>query len=416
LLSYLGADVRDNSELQPAQMLSELTDYVQAGFELAGPLLVHHPLQPFSRRYGTGEPGVLTYAGEWALERTGSAPRQPFCPAPLAPVDPAEGGALGLEELEAFLLHPPRHFLRHRLGVLLEQAEQAAEDDEPFALDFLTRYRLRHELLEARVRGQPLGPRLELFRLRGELPRGAFAGLALEPERAAAEGLGERVALLASETLPPLEVDLALGAVRLQGWLSGVTPGGLLTYRAAAFNGKDMVRLWLRHLVLNCVELPRDLPRDVTVQSPSSNPLSRNGRGSGRGVKKGGGTERLPRDSLHLEPEGAWRLSGWDRPGPARERLAGLLALYREGMGRPLPLMPRTGFAYAERLHATGDPGKALTEAYGRWRGNAYRQIPGEGDDPYCRVALRGTDPLTEGLPELARRLFAPALERLSDA
>jgi hypothetical protein len=32
----------------------------------------------------------------------------------------------------------------------------------------------------------------------------------------------------------------------------------------------------------------------VTSQSPSSNPLSRNGRGLGRGVKKGGGTERLP--------------------------------------------------------------------------------------------------------------------------
>jgi hypothetical protein len=32
----------------------------------------------------------------------------------------------------------------------------------------------------------------------------------------------------------------------------------------------------------------------VTVQSPSSNSLSRNGRGLGRGVKKGGGTERLP--------------------------------------------------------------------------------------------------------------------------
>jgi isoquinoline 1-oxidoreductase beta subunit len=31
----------------------------------------------------------------------------------------------------------------------------------------------------------------------------------------------------------------------------------------------------------------------VTVQSPSSNPLFRNGRGLGRGVKKGGGTERL---------------------------------------------------------------------------------------------------------------------------
>jgi DamX protein len=31
----------------------------------------------------------------------------------------------------------------------------------------------------------------------------------------------------------------------------------------------------------------------VTVQSPSSNPLPRNGRGLGRGVKKGGGTERL---------------------------------------------------------------------------------------------------------------------------
>jgi glucose-1-phosphate adenylyltransferase len=40
----------------------------------------------------------------------------------------------------------------------------------------------------------------------------------------------------------------------------------------------------------------------VTVQSPSSNRLSRNGREAGRGVKKGGGTERLPGEApLHTD-------------------------------------------------------------------------------------------------------------------
>jgi SNF2 family DNA or RNA helicase len=47
--------------------------------------------------------------------------------------------------------------------------------------------------------------------------------------------------------------------------------------------------------------------RKVTVQSPSSNPLSRNGRGSGRGVKKGGGTERLQRKAPPFELHGAWQ-------------------------------------------------------------------------------------------------------------
>jgi hypothetical protein len=41
----------------------------------------------------------------------------------------------------------------------------------------------------------------------------------------------------------------------------------------------------------------------VTVQSPSSNPLSRNGRGLGRGVKKGGG--------LNGYPQGAWGWPPW---------------------------------------------------------------------------------------------------------
>jgi 7-carboxy-7-deazaguanine synthase len=46
----------------------------------------------------------------------------------------------------------------------------------------------------------------------------------------------------------------------------------------------------------------------VTVQSPSSNPLSRNGRGSGRGVKKGGGTERLPAGGLSPRELAEWIL------------------------------------------------------------------------------------------------------------
>jgi len=81
-LSYVGRDIRNNSERQPSVLLRELLDYIDqqyvdagsdAGDRFSARLTQVHPLQPFSARNYRGEP--RSYDGDWcavaqALQQT----------------------------------------------------------------------------------------------------------------------------------------------------------------------------------------------------------------------------------------------------------------------------------------------------------------------------------------------------------
>ena len=57
----------DNSEQPPSVLVSQLRDYLGAGWgeDVVSSRTTQHPLQPFSRRYfETGSP-LFTYAREW---------------------------------------------------------------------------------------------------------------------------------------------------------------------------------------------------------------------------------------------------------------------------------------------------------------------------------------------------------------
>ena len=153
-----------------------------------------------------------------------------------------------------------------------------------------------------------------------------------------------------------------------------------MSYRVTRFNGKDLIRLWLRHLVLNSLE-----------------------------------GEELPRGSLHLDPEGAFALHPLESTAAARGFLADLLALYRDGMRRPLTFFPKTSYVYATRLVDTGDRESAFKAARKLWEGDSFGNWAGEGDDAWYQVAFRGTEPLSAELAELAERVFGPALEYLGE-
>lgn len=369
LLSYVGADVRDNSELQPSLVLSELLDYVDDGFERETPLVLHHPLQPFSRRYGGDEPGVFSYAVEWALESEAAGVESPFCPQPLAEPE-VEFHVVTLEQLESFYAHPARYFLRRRMGVVFDDKDDTPEDDENFELEFLDLYQKRQELLREQLSGDGFDERAELYRLRGELPHGAFGDHLMADERGPIEQLAD--ALADFQPKPDQEVDLQLNDLHLQGWLSGITDQGLTTWRVTGFNGKDMIRLWLRHLMLNSLE-----------------------------------GEDLPRNSLHLTPESVTELPPMESREQARETLGRVLGIYWRGLSRPLHFFPKTSYVYAAH---DGDPEKALGKARNTWLGNSFTGAAGEGDDAYYQAAFRGTEPFDDEFSELADELFGSAL------
>jgi len=377
ILSYLGADARDSSELEPALMLSELRDYIDGGFVLERPLTIQYPLQPFSPRYRRADSELLSYAAEWLLEPDAVQPAEAFCEAELAaPEEVTE--TLELDELIRFFRQPAEYFLRRRLGVRIGWDEAPVEDDEPFQMAGLDQYRLRGDLLEAGIAGQDLTNRLELHRLRGELPRGGFAELALGPDLVQVQTLA---ALLEDERqapLPALELDLSLHRLRLQGWLRGLDQDGVLQYRAGKFGGRELVELWLRHLALNALEDPV-----------------------------------LPRASRHLSLDGQHHLGPLTDPAEARALLAELVALYLQGQCRPLRFFPRASLAYCEQLRKKDDVAAALEKARKNWLGNPdYGQF-GESQDEPNIIAFRGLDPLDGEFSELAKCILGPALDRL---
>src|SRR5471030_2076481 len=147
-VSWVGRNVRDNAEQPPSVLVSQLRDYLAAGWSLdrhLHTLTTEHALQPFSRRYFE-DGGLLTYAGEWRVAHTEAA--QQADQLALGPYELDPDRRLKLGELASFLRQPVKYFFRQRLSVNFIDATTLGEDEEPFSLNALERYLLEDTLLD----------------------------------------------------------------------------------------------------------------------------------------------------------------------------------------------------------------------------------------------------------------------------
>jgi len=150
---------------------------------------------------------------------------------------------------------------------------------------------------------------------------------------------------------PPVLID----GVNLYGRLADAWPHGFARVRFGAPNGPSAIRNGLDWLLAQAagVELP-------FIEFHESD--------------DGIGPHRR-------EPIGRQR---------ARDALARLLALRREGLRRPLPFAPYSAWEFFN----ADDPARGVREAVKRWRGSP--RSWGEGDDEALRLALRGRDPFAD--------------------
>jgi exodeoxyribonuclease V gamma subunit len=391
-LSYIGRDIRNNSERQPSVLLRELLDYIDqqyvdaggdAGERLSARLTCVHPLQPFSPRNYRGE--SRSYDGDWCAvaEAIGRPVR----------AEPRGGNwnltrlsevaeplhTVSLMQLMRFVRHPVRFFVNTRLQVYLRE-EAPAEDDEVFRLDALQSFTLKQRLLDDYLKGRPTPARQ--LSAEGLLPHGAFAALAWEQESLNVQPLMQRLAAYRSHPPEQRLVDLAFeaetgGPLRLAGQIKGIYPGsGLLRYRAGAIKGPDILALWLEHLAW-CA-------------------------GDAAGDKC---------STLHGATE-QFTLAHNLAPAEAQAYLARYLQWYQEGSHRPLPLLPGASYAWARAVKKGGaaDP---IREALEAWNGNDFTGIPGDKDDPYVQLIMRGVAENPTGQPQfadLAATFYADAL------
>jgi exodeoxyribonuclease V gamma subunit len=421
-ISYVGQSIKDNSEIPPSVLVSELMDYLARGFQYPDGFpcgsALRHPLQPFSPRYfrgareasaaagtdrtdGTGQTGQTCQTGrtdrtagnagtaraagaspagrlfsyseqnfQGALARL--APQKPLPPFIAAPLGPwGEDDSLTLKGLTDFLCNPARELLRRRLGIRVELGMEPLEECEPFGLTALVKYQLEQEIVAALLSGEEPETPFAVACGRGDLPPGVCGAALFQSLSGPAVEFAAQVAEASQgEPLAPLDIDLKLPGGRITGRIGSLRSDRLLLYRYTKLKAKDQLRLWVEHLALNAA-----------------------------------GAAGYPRQASFLAADASVNLPPIEG---SRELLSGLLALYRKGMSFPVRFFPESSLEYAKKSRDPKKAGKALADARGKWHGSDF--FPGEANDRHYRRCFGDEEPLDAEFMAIALEVWGPFL------
>lgn len=376
-ISYIGQSMADNSEIPPSVLVAELLDAVQRGFavaeggSVAERLVTRHRLQAFSRDYFSVGSSLFSYSEEncTALLEKSSGQRNEtlFMPAPMA--EPAgEWKDVPLQKLLRFIVNPAEFFLENRLGIRLRSGAEALEEREPFAVDALTSYLLKTDILAVLLKGEQADELLARVRSLSLLPPGRHGDSLFAGHVAKVSGFAKKISvrLAASAPLPYLDVELSLAGFSLSGRLDNIRSDQMYRYRCAKMKAKDLLKTWLEHLVLNAA-----------------------------------GAQGYPVETVLIMTDRAVTFRPVADP---RAVLQSLLELYWQGLTRPLPFFPESALAYA-----TAKTARDLSKARSKWE-DGFNDIPGEGSDPYFRLCFGKTEPFSAEFERVARIILEPLL------
>jgi exodeoxyribonuclease V gamma subunit len=376
-LSYLGQSLRDNKDLPPSVLVSELLDYVSRrfGFEK---FVIKHPLQAFSAGNFRGDdPRRFSYSVDNStagrIAESDRIDSRPFLERPLAEAG-AEWREVEIVRLIEFFAHPAKFFVRNRLGIDLPRGREEREDREPFALHSLENYKIGERLVADVLEGIDPSEAFSIVQASGVLPPAESGALAFDDLCQIARAFAEQIRPhVKAKKNPPLLVREKIGDFSLQGTLDQIWGETLVRYRLAKFKAKDLLGTWIEHLA-----------RNLTEQKPA----------------------------LLFGKEGARRFAPVEN---AREILQDLLALYWRGLREPLPFYPRSSWDYARRMADEKNEWRAKRAAWQTWLGNEHEDDGGKGErrDPYLRLLFRHrARPLSEEWKEITCRIFDPMLKQ----
>jgi exodeoxyribonuclease V gamma subunit len=364
-------------------LVSELIDYLEDGYPVAeDDLVTRHRLQAFSPAYFSPENHRLFSFSRQAHDAAVSlvtSRRHPteterFLSKPLPEWD-ASFQTVALKTLTQAVVHPCRFLLEQRLQVQLNDYQSPEDDREHFTLDPLDHFTLGQTLLQELLVG-PLAPEtFEKVKAAGQLPHGDPGRLRFNALCDEVKELADMAKTLHGNALPvAVPVEIQISPYTITGVLENIFPSGQLCYRFSNTKGMDLVGAWLRHLVW--CRMHGETEKNVTTV------INRDGQRRFRRVDN---------------PDG---------------HLAQLLSVYYRAGHEPLPLFPRSSWAYAERRFEKADPvEKALDHVRSLW--NQSFQRPGEGEDPYVQYCYGDTEPLDQAFVDITEAVYGPMMQHV---
>lgn len=384
--SYTGQSNRQDSEFPPSVVLKEFLDYLQEHYGLKSDKIIQtHRLQAFSTVYFE-DSSLFTYSKtQQNISRqlqNGQTTSSQFMNREL-PEPEKEWKRLSIQNLVSFFQHPAKYLLHQRLGIYLREEDLLTEDREPFELDGLDGYQVGQELLDRYMKDKPLDSYRHVLESRDMLPDGWSGEQAYNQKVKEVRDFGSEIATTFDRReLDDLEVDCEIDSFRIVGKLSDIYDNALMRYRFGKMRPKDLIDLWIRHLLFQQVK-------------PASHP---------------GYSKLFTRDKK--TPFAEYRLSPIEDPKPI---LSVLSKMYWEGLQQCIYFFPETSFAYGREVCEKGNaPESGLKKAAREWD-RSYGSYPGEVGDPYNKLLMGPKNPLEhEKFQHMAVQFWSPFFEVLN--
>lgn len=399
-VSYIGHNIKDNSEHYPSILVDELRNYLAHSFvlevdkalniddsakRLIKHLTLNHPRTPFNaHNYVTDESRY--FIGSYAQEWLPAARRQGVARSFLTSLPPLQTAGITVDELKQFYRHPIRTLMQKRLGVFFSFTDDVLLTTETFKLNGLERYLMNQQLLTQLINdGGDIDKLIKRIKSESNLPSGAFGEFELTDEYQKMDFLAKRVL---TEKLPRrrYEVNLDIQGIKLEGWLLDVQQDGLLRAKSAKLKANDGMNLWLEHLILTLIH------------------------------------ENSMIDSrLYGIDDTVWRFNPLSKEA-AYQQLTNVVNGYIAGMSTPLLLPIRSAWQWLEscfdnqtRQISLSDKNrkKAKNLVIKTWYGN--KNMLGECDDYYLRLIPELQDRHIDQIEEAAMQFLLPMKQSRSD-
>lgn len=248
-LSYQGYDIRKNEPRPPSLVLEELFSYLQQGYGFNRDQDIRQlPLQPFSPKNYQGR--FPSFNDHWAHLTTQQDNLNASNDLPATTDLKNHGGTLN--DWHRFFSHPARAFCEQRLGLYLHETRMdLPADSEPFALNLLDRYQLQTETVRAVIQGQSPEQLIDQARAASAFPLSDLAETTALDWQQQATSFSQLLIEQGIQQLEMTPVTFDSGDWQLSGMVPLIDNDRVLTWRLANAKGKDILHLWLLHLLAN---------------------------------------------------------------------------------------------------------------------------------------------------------------------
>lgn len=391
VISYVGQDIRQNTLMPPASVVSELLEYLEQRFmipgngNLTGRVVTRHPLQPFSARYFQDIDRLFSYSGENCAAARRHLEEKSIPPAlfdlPLPDPPPDMWQPLTLDVVIAFFMNPAAFIMKNRLNLNLAVTERTGmEDREPFSLDALEAYLIRQELVESYVRaGKDNTAAFDIVKASGRLPHGSLGDVAwTENEQAARRFYHHLAPFLKGGALEPENMECRLDDqdhTVIHGVLENLYASGQIFYRCARVKARDILKGWIYHLAVNT--------------------LNRDG---------------IPRVTRLIGIDTMMDFSEMST-GAAKQCLGELADLFMKGLTEPLCFFPETSYTLVKNIEDGKPVDKAKSAAFSSWRSN--QRQTGEGEEAHISRCFDERVLDSNAFQEVAMAVYGPIIETM---